>query len=157
MRKGQDPKDSTRSERAAQSSVIFFANNMKNMAELFARPTSKRSECRGQAPHKRSPVWVNHVVSCTRRRLPLHPRYRTFFGVAANGRNGPTADSATHGPKARSGSNNPAPPCRGQTRRPDAEPTGCQWCWDIQRARGATAAWARRHLLAAVKALCRTR
>jgi hypothetical protein len=23
-------------------------------------------------------LWVNHVVSCRRRRLPIHPRYRTF-------------------------------------------------------------------------------
>src|SRR5712671_2958900 len=35
---------------------------------------------------------VIHVVSCERRRLPLHPRYRTFFGVAANGRNGGVED-----------------------------------------------------------------
>jgi hypothetical protein len=35
------------------------------------------------------PFEVNHVVSCRRRRLPLYPRYRTFLGVAADGRNGP--------------------------------------------------------------------
>jgi hypothetical protein len=51
----------------------------------YVRPTAT-------APHLDS---TNHVVSCRRRRLPLHPRYRTFFGVAANGRNGPRA-AMTH-------------------------------------------------------------
>src|SRR5262245_36424515 len=42
----------------------------------------------------RTPSWVNHVVSYARLRLPLHPRYRTSLGVAANSRNGPGTDIA---------------------------------------------------------------
>src|SRR5262245_56124996 len=53
----------------------FLRKQYEDMAELFARPTSKRSEYRGQAPHKRSPVWVKlRRTQCEQMWSALRPK-----------------------------------------------------------------------------------